>query len=309
MKPQMLSRVAMAENRQAWPFLVLGGVFAAYAMQALLWLMTGTAHAAEKPRVVAIDGSISEIVYALGKGDLMVGRDITTTYPKEAAKLPSVGYMRQLSAEGILSLNPTLVLATKDAKPQNVLTRLQDAGVHVEIVENVYTPEGVEAKIKQIAKVLDAQAAGDKLVEQVRQSVNQAKVFAEKAIQQQGKSAKAIFVLNVRGGNMMVAGKHSRADKMMQLAGIENPAAEQFNGYKPLTAEAAIQYNPDYLLTMQHGVGSAGGKEAILNTPAIRMTQAGKNGRLLVMDDSFLTFGPRLGEAIESLVKQVYVAN
>ncbi len=306
MKPQMLSRVTMAENRQAWPFLVLGGVFTAYAMLALLWLMTGTAHAAEKPRVVAIDGSISEIVYALGKGDLMVGRDITTTYPEEAAKLPSVGYMRQLSAEGILSLKPTLVLATKDAKPQNVLTRLQDAGVHVEIVDNVYTPEGVEAKIKQIAEVLDAQTAGEQLAAKVRKSVEDARVYVEKTVKQQGKPAKALFVLNMRGGNMMVAGKHSRADNMMQLAGIVNPAAEQFNGYKPLTAEAAVQYNPDYLLTMKHGVSSAGGKDEMLNAPAIQMTEAGKHKRLVVMDDGFLTFGPRLGEAIESLVQQVY---
>lgn len=274
-------------------------------------LIANTVHASNnesgEERIIAIDGSISEIVYALGKGNLMVGRDTTTTYPEAATELPSVGYMRMLSAEGILSLKPTLVLATKDAKPQNVLTRLKDAGVHIEIIDNEYTPEGVEIKIKQVAKILKVEAAGEQLAQKVHKSVEDVKLIVKKAINENKTTpAKALFILNMRGNNMMVAGKNSRADTMMQLAGIVNPAAEHFNGYKPLTAEAAIQYNPDYLLTMQHGLKAAGGKNAILNTPAIKMTEAGKNKKLLLVDDNFLMFGPRIGEAIEVMVKKIY---
>ncbi len=278
-----------------------------FLLLTLIGLTSNTAYAADQERIVAIDGSISEIVYALGKGHLMVGRDTTTTYPEAAAKLPSVGYMRQLSAEGILSLKPTLILATKDAKPQNVLTRLKDAGVHIEIIDNIYTPEGVALKIKQVAKILKVEAAGEVLVKKVQQSVADAQVIVQQAISQHKKEpAKALFILNMRGNNMMIAGKNSRADTMMQLAGITNPAAESLQGYKPLTAEAAIQYNPDYLLTMQHGISSAGGKDGMLNTAAVKMTNAGKNKQLLLVDDNFLMFGPRMGEAIETMARKIY---
>ena len=285
--------------------------YSVFSLLILSGLIANSAYASNndsrEERIVAIDGSISEIVYALGKGNLMVGRDTTTTYPEAAAKLPSVGYMRQLSAEGILSLKPTLVLATKDAKPQNVLTRLKNAGVHVEIIDNAYTTEGVIIKIKQVANILKVAAKGKQLAKEVQKSVEVAKVFVQEAIsKQQREPAKALFILNMRGNNMMVAGKNSRADTMMQLAGITNPAAEYLQGYKPLTAEAAIQYNPDFLLTMQHGINSAGGKEAILNTPAIKMTKAGKNKQLILVDDNFLMFGPRMGEAIERMARIIY---
>lgn len=285
--------------------------YSTFSLFIFLGVITHSAQAsnnkANKERIVAIDGSISEIVYALGKGDLMVGRDTTTTYPEAAAKLPSVGYMRQLSAEGILSLKPTLVLATKDAKPQNVLTRLKNAGVHIEIIDNAYTAEGVVIKIKQVANILQLSEQGEQLAKEVQESIKVAKEFVQQAIsKQQRKPAKALFILNMRGNSMMVAGKNSRADTMMQLAGITNPAAQYLQGYKPLTAEAAIQYNPDYLLTMQHGISAAGGKDEILNTPAIKMTTAGKNKQLLLVDDNFLMFGPRMGEAIKTMARKIY---
>ncbi|MGC9385948.1 MAG: heme/hemin ABC transporter substrate-binding protein [Hydrogenovibrio sp.] len=293
----------------AWS--ILSGVLTAYALLALMitvWLFSGAAQAQaeETPRIVAIDGSLSEIVFALGKGDELVGRDTTSSYPKAATERPSVGYMRQLSAEGILSLKPTLVLATQDAKPQRVLTRLKDAGVAVEVIDNVYTPEGVAAKIKRVTAILQVPQKGTELIRKMRQSVAQATREAQQAAEQMGKPKSAIFVLNMRGGNMMVAGQGTRADEMLQLARVVNPAADAFKGYKPLTAEAAIQYNPSVLITMSHGLSASGGRDAMLDTPAIQMTEAGQQGRLLVMDDSFLTFGPRLGEAIASLVQQVY---
>lgn len=294
---------------------VIGSAFILCALMALAVLVSNTAYASDHSslndsldkRIVAIDGSISEIVFALGKGDLMVGRDTTTTYPEAATELPSVGYMRMLSAEGILSLKPTLVLATKDAKPQQVLTRLKEAGVHIEIIDNEYTPEGVELKIKQIAKILKVEAEGEQLAQKVHQSVENAQFIVQQALTQKKTEPKtALFILNMRGNNMMVAGKDSRADIMMQLAGMTNPATEHFHGYKPLTAEAAIQFNPDYLLTMEHGIKAAGGKDAILKTPAVKMTKAGKNKNLILVDDNFLMFGPRIGEAIEMMVHTIY---
>ncbi len=260
---------------------------------------------ADSKRIVAIDGSLTEIIFALGEGDQLVGRDITSSYPAAALKLPSVGYMRSLSAEGILSLRPKLVIATKDAKPQRVLLHLKQIGVNVELIENKFTVEGVKHKIRQVAKILNREEKGEVLVKDLQASVDRATAKAKRAKQQHGK-ARAIFILNMRGGNMMVAGRNSRANTMLELAQITNPAAPHFKIFKPLTAEAAIQYNPQFIITITHGISSAGGRDAILNSPAISMTDAGRNQQLIVMGNNFLTFGPRLGEAIEELVNAVY---
>ena len=260
---------------------------------------------ANDSRIVAIDGSLTEIIFALGDGDKMVGRDITTTYPPEALKLPSVGYMRTLSAEGILSLKPNLVIATKDAKPRSVLDRLKEAGIQVELIDNTFTLEGVKIKIRQVAKILNREKEGEKLIDQMQSSVDKARLIAKTEQDKHGVTS-AIYVMGMRGGNMMVAGAGSRAEEMLSLAYIKNPAADDFKGYKPLTAEAAIQYNPQFIITAMHGVKSAGGKQSILNTAAIKITEAGQKKQLAVMENGFLNFGPRLGLAIEDLVAKIY---
>ena len=286
--------------------LTTAGLVFSFATLVIIAFWSATAVASEnESRIVAIDGSLTEIIFALGDGDKMVGRDITTTYPPEALKLPSVGYMRTLSAEGILSLKPKLVIATKDAKPRSVLDRLKEAGIRVELIDNKFTLEGVKEKIRQVAKVLNKVPEGKVLIQKMQNSVDKAKKIAQAKKSEHG-MASAIYVMGMRGGNMMVAGKNSRANKMLDLALIDNPAARDFKGYKPLTSEAAIQYNPQFIITAMHGVKSAGGKRAILDTPAIKMTEAGNKEQLVVMGNGFLTFGPRLGLAIEDLVAKVY---
>jgi iron complex transport system substrate-binding protein len=281
---------------QAW---LLSGLFVT------LVVVLGLSNPAKaEQRIVSIDGAMTEIVFALGKGADVVGRDTTSDYPAEAAKLPDVGYMRALSAEGILSLNPTLVLATSDAKPQKVLMQLKQAGVNVEIIPNQYTLQGVVNKIESVAKVLNETAKGQQLIDELNTQVADAQNLAKQQSQQGQLSG--IFVLNARKGNLMVAGNHSRANTLMEMAALNNPVATEFNGYKPLTPEAAIQYNPAFILTMQHSVQSVGGLKQFEQSKVLAMTEAGKNKRYIVLDNSDLNFGPRLGQALTKLVKSAY---
>ena len=285
-------------------FLTSLGLIFSFSLLAITVFWSSSSSANDN-RIVAIDGSLTEIIFALGDGDKMVGRDITTTYPPEALKLPSVGYMRTLSAEGILSLKPNLVIATKDAKPRSVLDRLKEAGIQVELIDNTFTLEGVKIKIRQVAKILNREKEGEKLIDQMQSSVDKARLIAKTEQDKHGVTS-AIYVMGMRGGNMMVAGAGSRAEEMLSLAYIKNPAADDFKGYKPLTAEAAIQYNPQFIITAMHGVKSAGGKQSILNTAAIKITEAGQKKQLAVMENGLLNFGPRLGLAIEDLVAKIY---
>lgn len=270
----------------------------------LLLLILGFSHKAQAERIVVIDGALTEILYELNAEKHLVGRDVTSTYPAEVVKLPSVGYMRQLSAEGILSLNPSLVITTKDAKPQKVFTQLKDAGIEVVQIENRFTVEGVFHKITEMGKALDKLEQAEALISKIKKELEISKVKVAKMAGKSGKTA--MFVLGMRNGNMMVAGSGTRADEMLRLAGVENPPAGFIQGYKPLTAESAILFNPGYLITMQHGLQSSGGRDKILNATAISLTKAGQQKNLVVMDNSFLNFGPRIGEEILKLAQQVY---
>ncbi|MBO1927058.1 ABC transporter substrate-binding protein [Thiomicrorhabdus sp. 6S2-11] len=274
---------------------------------AFIVLILGFSHKAHAERIITIDGSLTEIAYALDSKDLIVGRDVTSIYPAEAAKLPNVGYMRQLSAEGILSLNPSLVITTTDAKPQKVFTQLKEAGVKVVQIKNNFTVGGVYHKIREMGKVLDKDVEAEAMIRkiQVQLAETQSKIKSLTG----NKVKHAIFTMGMRNGNMMVAGKNTRADEMLRLAGVHNAPADLITGYKPLTAESAILYNPSFLITMQQGLQSSGGRESMLNSTAISMTEAGKQKNLIVMNNSFLNFGPRIGEEILKLANHIYDRN
>eukprot|EP01136_Pigoraptor_vietnamica_P034580 Opistho-1_new@98715 len=89
----------------------IGGA-AALALPAL-----ARAAKAEGPRLVTVSGAITEVVFALGAESMLVGSDTTSVWPEAALRTPKVGYMRQLSAEGLLSLRPSAVIATHEAGP------------------------------------------------------------------------------------------------------------------------------------------------------------------------------------------------
>ena len=118
--------------------------------------LTGVVSAAPAARVVSIGGDVTEIVYELGEEGRLVGVDQTSVWPKDAAKFPQVGYVRNLSAEGILSLKPDLILASKVAGPAAVLDQLRDAKVTVVSVTGDDNVAGVISKIDNVAKALGA---------------------------------------------------------------------------------------------------------------------------------------------------------
>lgn len=91
------------------------------AVLALSWAFSVTA----AERIVVAGGSLTELIYAMGAGERVVGVDETTSYPPETAKLPHIGYWKQLSSEGILSLRPDSVITWQDAGPQIVLDQLR----------------------------------------------------------------------------------------------------------------------------------------------------------------------------------------
>lgn len=248
-------------------------------------------------RLVTIDGSITEIVVALGAENQIVGVDTTSTYPEEMKQLPQVGYMRALSAEGILSLKPDLILATQDAGPQDVLDQLTAANVNILLLENRYDFPGVTEKIRRVATAIGRVEEGNRLVSQLEQRFENIQATIATTVGAAGEKPKVLFAMSAGKRGMMVAGTHTRAGAIIDLAGGLNVFSE-FEGYKPLTPESLISKNPDIILVFH----SPTGVEDLAENPALAATNAAKNQHIYNVDKmDLLVFGPRINTAIEDL--------
>lgn len=264
------------------------------------------ARAAVPSRVLCLGGSLTEIVFALGQGGRMIARDTTSAYPPEALALPDVGYLRQLSPEGVLSVGPDLILAEHDAGPVEVVEMLRKGGVPWITVPDGFGPDGVLEKIAIVGAALGAGAEAAALAEAVRRSL--AEVAARVAAVPEAGRRRVLFVLSVQGGRIMAGGTHTAADGIIGLAGGINVASD-FEGYKPMTDEAVLTSAPDMILMMDRG-----GDHAVLDAdlwamPAIAPTPAATARRVLRMDGLYLLgFGPRTGQAALDLHAALYAA-
>lgn len=271
--------------------------------------------ATEARRVLALGGSITEIVYALGQGDRLVARDTTASHPPEVLALPDVGYLRALSPEGVLSVAPDLIIADEGAGPPEAVSVLKSAGIpYVEVPES-YEPDGIANKITIVADALGIADHGATLAARLRSDLDA--VQADAAAQTVKK--KVMFILSLQGGRIMAGGQGSSADAIIGLAGGEN-ALSGFDGYKQVTDEAVTAAAPDVILMMSRGddaadaaanggSGHGGAREALLAMSAIQTTPAGRDGQVVMMDGLLLLgFGPRTAEAARELHQALYGA-
>jgi iron complex transport system substrate-binding protein len=285
--------------------LSLGNDLIAYCMLLLLSaiVLTGTVNrgfadeARPYEKVVTIGGSLTEIVYALGEQDRLAGRDSTSVYPKAVFGVPDVGYIRQLSPEGVLSVNPDLILALEGAGPPETIDTLKEAGLSIITVPERYTADNIIEKIKTVGEALGVSQKAEALAEETQERLDLA--LGENG--QDGSERKVLFVLSLRSGKVLAAGNNTAANSMIGLAGAEN-AITGFDGYKQVSDEAVITAQPDVVLMMNSRGNHSGSDTEILTHPAIVSTPAGKNGRLVRMDGLFLLgFGPRTADAIGEL--------
>jgi len=253
-------------------------------------------------RVVSIDGSLTEIIYALQAENSLVAVDTTSRYPQAATKLPDVGYMRQLSAEGILALSPTLVLASTDAGPDSVFEQLQQAGVRVVRIRNDYSVDGVLNKIQAVADALNKTEAGRALAGNIKQQADAALA----SIPADAAPPATLFILGGGNRGLMAAGSKTQADAMLALLNARNVMA--YNGYKPVSAEAVLQAGPEVVLIANtEAVANNSQTQSAALSTQLAMTPAFSQQRIHTLDTSLvLGFGPRIGSALEQLAALLY---
>ncbi|MEG0822737.1 MAG: ABC transporter substrate-binding protein [Burkholderiaceae bacterium] len=284
---------ARDSSRRAW----LAG---AAALAASSWLAPARA-AAPAPRVVSVGGALTEIVWALGASDTLVGIDTTSTWPAAARALPKVGYPRMLSAEGLLSLSPSLVLTTADAGPATVLSQISRAGVRLLTAAPGHDIDSLIANVSRVADGLGRPAAGAALSDRLRLEWAATRAAVGSTSAPQVKPPRVLFVFSHAANNVQVAGTDTAADAMIRLAGGVN-AMSGFAGYRPLASEAVVAAAPDVILATREGLGALGGVEALLGRPGLSLTPAARSRRVLSFDTLYLLgFGPRLPQAVREL--------
>jgi iron complex transport system substrate-binding protein len=284
----------------AFPLRCIGGrgVRASWIFLLTLAACGLCARAAE--RVVSAGGGVTEIVYALGLEDCLVGVDTSSVYPAEASRLPQVGYARALSAEGILSLDPTLLVCYEEAGPPTTLGQIEKAGVRLLRLPSHPTPKNVELRISAVAEALGAPDRAGPLIGRLRGEL------ADALRHQPPGRPCVLFIYARSGGILNASGTGTHADAMIRLAGGIN-AVHGYEGYKPLTAEAALLANPDVILVTSRGIEEAGGMDALLGHPGLADTPAARMRRVVAMDDLLLLgFGPRLGLAVGELSRLIH---
>ncbi len=274
----------------------------ALTLLGLLWSANAFASPTSPQRIVSVGGALTEILYALGAEKMLVGVDTTSSWPESAKELPQVGYQRSLSAEGVLSLRPDLVLATDNAGPAEVLTQLRATGLDIKVFPADFTVNGVVERVRTIAKLVGREKEGEELIENILTEAASAKLLTA----QTQPKPRVLFLLAMGSGSPLASGKNTAADAMIHLAGGEN-VLSQFNGYKPVSSEAIIAARPDFLLLVSHGKGDVTSRtQQVLSLPGMQHTAAAKEGNVIHMDGlKLLGFGPRIGSAIADLSRQL----
>ncbi len=254
----------------------------------------------EIPRLVSIDGAITEIIYALGGDSRLVGVDTTSRYPVAATTLPSVGYMRNLSPEGVLSLSPSGVIVSSDAGPEAVLQHIAHAGVPVHRIPSEHSVAGVLKKVHGVASVLGKSSEGEALASAIQQAVMSIRRQVPSLEEQAAPTV--LLLLSAGGRGLLMAGEHTQGDALIGVLGGKN-VATGFTSYKPLTPEGALNLAPDVLVVAETGKGAF----HLESYPFLAHTPAVQQGRWVVADSMLLLgFGPRLPEALELLLPVLY---
>ena len=247
--------------------------------------------ALDPTRITSAGGSVTEIIFFLNAEDNLIAVDVTSNYPQEAMKLPSIGYVRQLSAEGVLSLDPSIIIGEDDMGPPSVLDQIERTNVEITIVPEDHDVEGILEKIRCIASVIgiDSEAIINTTLAPKIEKLNQ--------LTHKNKEKKIIYILGMQSGSPLVAGNNTSGNGLINISGGINPF-NSFEGWKPVGTESIIEASPDLIIISERGLKGFGTMEDLRMHPALYLTPASQNNKIISIDGmASLGFGPRTIDA------------
>jgi iron complex transport system substrate-binding protein len=259
--------------------------------------------APDPSRIVVAGGSITEILFSLGEQEKIVAVDRTSNYPADVSEFPVIGYVRALSAEGVLSLAPSLVLGEDDMGPIEVLTQLKSTGISIRRIPERHTAMGIVEKVLCVAEVVGyPESELDRLTQEYLAKVKD--VGRSRDEVERDNRPKVAVIMALRDGVPFAAGSETSAAGILEMAGGDNVFAG-FKGWKPVSLELMVGANPSLIVMPERGMKMSGGREAVLSHPSVKVTNAAKNNGLVVVDGmTLLGFGPRTLQASIDLSKE-----
>lgn len=253
-------------------------------------------------RIVSLSGAITELLFAMGKGDQIVGVDVTSTFPSESVqRLPRLGHVRNLNTEAVLGLKPDLIIAEKSVEHSDPLSKLAGSGIEVLFLEREYKLDNPMEMVRQLAHHFGPTDYTETL---------QARIISDKETLKnqsgQFETPPSVLFIYARGtGNMMVAGEDTPAAAMIALAGGRN-AIDEFEGFKALSTEGLLAANPDVILLFESGLQSIGGFSGLKEVPGMKEVTAGQREQFIAMDGLYLLgFTARASQAAVDLSQQL----
>lgn len=259
-------------------------------------------------RIIAVDrnGTLGNIVFALGLGARVVGRDTSTAFPSALDKPQVTNTGHTLNAEKVLALRPSVVLVDENTIPPQAVDQIRAANVPVVAFSATRSLGTTPTLIRSVAAALGVPDAGEALVTRTDQQI----AAAQKHVPSPSGDPTMAFVY-IRGPKLvLLAGPGSGADDLIKELGGRDAAddADLTGAYTAVTAEAMVNANPDVILVMTQGADSVGGVDGVLGLPGIADTNAGRARRIVQMDQTeILAFGPDIGAVLGSLAQAIYV--
>lgn len=256
-------------------------------------------------RILPLTGSLAEVIFALGHGDQVVGRDVSATF-EEVSDLPLVTRAHDVSAESVLSLRPTLVLADEESGPPEALDHLRNVGVPVVVIDRATAIEDIGPRIEAVAEALGSPEAGADLASR---TVADIEAIGEDAGRGGDRPSVAFLYLRGQAGVYLMGGPGAGTDAMIEAAGGTDAGTELGldRAFTPLTSEALVEAAPDVLLLTTTGLESVGGVDGLLEISGIAQTPAGANRRVATVEDGLLFgFGTRTPETLRILAGQLH---
>ena len=255
-------------------------------------------------RILPLTGGLAEIVFTLGLGGSVGGRDTAATFD-EAADLPVISEGHDVSAEAVLALQPTVVLADTQTGPPETVEQIQGSGIPVVIVEEAWSPDEMYPRFERVAEALGVPESGARLVERTQE---QMAAVRETSVGASGSPLVAFLYLRGTAGVYLLGGRGSGADALLAEVGARDAGVEMGldAAFTPITTEALIEAQPDVLLVMTKGLESVGGVEGLVEIPGVAQTPAGRNGAVIDFEDGvLLNFGPRTPQVIAAMAEEL----
>lgn len=242
------------------------------------------------------------MIFALGGGDKIVGVDLSSTYPPEIKKLPTVGYHRLLSTEGIISLNPTVVFHDGNIAPESVIPQLEKVGIPIKKFPSTPNIDSAKILMRMLGKEFGAEQKAEELCNKLDADLKKAE---EK--KKEYKTIPKVLIIHYgrANNNYFVMGRRGNQNMLIEMAGGVNAADS--SGFRLLSSESIANSQPDVILATDFGFDMQGSVEKFVELPGIGLTPAAKNHKIFrVEEHDMVYFGPRTGEIILMLMDLIH---